>query len=85
MVQCAVWNCNSSNNGKDCQLSFFRFPQDKVLQRAWKSFCRREDNFNPATSFICLLHFKSEDIENRMQFEMGKSRELTKKEKINHV
>ena len=39
-MRCAVWNC-TSNNSKACQLSFFRFPRDKALQREWVKFCGR--------------------------------------------
>lgn len=71
-MKCAVKNCNNQNNSKKCQISFFNFPSDTKLVKQWKSFCGRDNKMNVRTSQICMEHFKPEDFENNLQFEMGK-------------
>ncbi|XP_037810934.1 uncharacterized protein LOC119603112 [Lucilia sericata] len=70
-MKCAVKNCKSTNNSKACEISFFLFPTDASIQKQWVSFCDREKQINPKTSYVCMLHFKDEDVENRLQYEMG--------------
>lgn len=71
-MRCAVKNCNNNNKTKPCTISFFNFPADPKLIKQWKSFCGREGKINIKTSHICMEHFKPEDFENNLQFEMGK-------------
>lgn len=70
-MKCAVKNCNSDHNRRGCEVSFFNFPTNPEVRKKWVSFCRREKTFIPTKSYICMLHFKEEDIENNLKYEMG--------------
>ncbi|XP_065363357.1 uncharacterized protein LOC135956715 [Calliphora vicina] len=70
-MRCAVKNCNNNNKSKLSTMSFFNFPSDTNLLKQWRSFCRRDSKMNVKTSQICMEHFKPEDLENSLQFEMG--------------
>ncbi|XP_017482251.1 PREDICTED: 52 kDa repressor of the inhibitor of the protein kinase-like isoform X2 [Rhagoletis zephyria] len=71
-MKCAVANCDSENYRQACDISFFSFPTDEALARKWMQFCRRGSALlNPKSSYVCMKHFSSEDIENNRQFEMG--------------
>ncbi|XP_036335444.1 52 kDa repressor of the inhibitor of the protein kinase-like [Rhagoletis pomonella] len=71
-MKCAVANCDSENHRQACDISFFSFPTDEALARKWMQFCRRGSAvLNPKSSYVCMKHFFSEDIENNRQFEMG--------------
>lgn len=69
---CAVKNCCNNNRKKPCKISLFNFPADPKLLKQWISFCCRKNKINPKTSRICMEHFKPEDFENNLQYEMGK-------------
>ena len=65
MVQCAAFNCqNYSKSGYG--VSFFRFPKDKALLKAWIHFIKRK-NFKPTEhSRICSVHFTRECFEQNL-------------------
>lgn len=71
-MKCSVANCNSTSEDKSSDISFFIFPTNAVLKKKWVNFCRREKQFKPNKRYICMLHFKPEDIENGLQYDMGK-------------
>ncbi|XP_018786371.1 PREDICTED: uncharacterized protein LOC108967409 isoform X2 [Bactrocera latifrons] len=73
-MKCAVANCRSDNHSKASNCSFYIFPSNMELAKKWVEFCRREDYFNPKTSFICMKHFTRGDFGNSLQFEMGYAR-----------
>uniref|UniRef100_A0A0A1XFK1 THAP domain-containing protein 2 n=2 Tax=Zeugodacus cucurbitae TaxID=28588 RepID=A0A0A1XFK1_ZEUCU len=73
-MKCAVADCRSDNRSKASNCSFYIFPSHPALARKWVQFCRREDYFNPKTSFICMKHFKRDDFGNSLQYEMGYAR-----------
>ncbi|XP_061179525.1 52 kDa repressor of the inhibitor of the protein kinase-like [Saccostrea echinata] len=56
MPYCAVYNCSSSSK-VDKNVSFFRFPKDAGLQKAWVHYCRRRDLKLTKYSKICEKHF----------------------------
>ena len=56
MPYCAVYNCSSSSN-VDKNLSFFGFPKDVGLQKAWRHYCRRKKFKLTKYSKICGKHF----------------------------
>lgn len=66
-MKCSVANCNSTSEDKSSDISFFIFPTNAVLKKKWVSFCRREKKI-----IIYMMHFKPEDIENGLQYDMGK-------------
>nr|XP_036220315.1 uncharacterized protein LOC106627465 isoform X4 [Bactrocera oleae] len=70
-MKCAVANCRSDNHSKASNCSFYIFPSNMELAKKWVEFCRREDYFNPKTSFICMKHFTRDDFGNNLQFEMA--------------
>ena len=72
---CAVFGCNNCNRRKEdtVYIGFHIFPKCANLRKKWINFCRRKDNFNWKTARICSLHFSSDDFENNLQFQMGKS------------
>ncbi|XP_054743889.1 zinc finger protein weckle-like isoform X1 [Anastrepha obliqua] len=79
-MRCKVANCKSENKRRACDISFFSFPSDETLAKKWVQFCRRENAFNTKTSYVCMKHFTTEDIQNNRQFEMG----LAKKRLLKH-
>ncbi|XP_055997738.1 52 kDa repressor of the inhibitor of the protein kinase-like [Ostrea edulis] len=56
MPYCAVYNCSTSSK-VDKNVSFFRFPKDAGLQKAWVHYCRRRDLTLTKCSKICEKHF----------------------------
>lgn len=70
-MKCSVANCYSTNNSKACEISFFLFPSDATIQKQWVKFCGRGNKINPKTSYVCMLYFCPDDIENSLQYEMG--------------
>ena len=58
---CCVYGCNSSSS-KNPNISFFKFPKDSKLSKAWIIRIRREDFTPTATSYVCSRHFLSEDF-----------------------
>lgn len=69
-MKCAVLNCSSQSCQKE-SCSFFNFPANEELSKEWVKFCGRKKVFNPRTNYICMKHFKKEDIENGVEYEMG--------------
>ena len=58
---CSVYGCYSSSS-KNPDVSFFRFPKDTKLLKAWVCRVRRE-NFTPSNiSYVCSRHFDETDM-----------------------
>ena len=62
MVSCAAFGCNNRGT-KGNGLSFFSFPKDGQLRKAWIHYCRRW-NFNPTSGHrLCSAHFTRDCFE----------------------
>ncbi|KAI8044930.1 hypothetical protein M5D96_001106 [Drosophila gunungcola] len=84
-IVCAVPNCRNafvSRSKRDPdqqqQIGFFRFPKCPETFKLWLAFCGFTKNSlkwkNPC---ICIEHFKDEDIEGSLKFEMGLAKKRT--------
>ncbi|XP_017040113.1 zinc finger protein 439 [Drosophila ficusphila] len=84
-MRCAVPNCRNafvSRSKRDPdqqqQIGFFRFPKCPETFKRWLTFCGFTENSlkwkNPC---ICIEHFKDEDIEGSLKFEMGLAKKRT--------
>ncbi|KAH8243168.1 hypothetical protein KR032_005179 [Drosophila birchii] len=82
-MRCVVPNCRNasiSKYKKDQQppVSFFQFPKSPEQFNKWLSFCSGSENAlkvkNPC---ICIEHFRDEDIEGSIKFEMGLAKKRT--------
>ncbi|XP_076110383.1 uncharacterized protein LOC143079094 isoform X1 [Mytilus galloprovincialis] len=61
MVYCAAYGCNNEAK-KGTGISFFRFPTDVQLRKAWIHFCRRW-NFVPGPNHrLCSAHFSKQSF-----------------------
>ncbi|XP_036337601.1 THAP domain-containing protein 6-like [Rhagoletis pomonella] len=69
-MRCQVLNCGNCSKSKGSNFSFYTFPTDEALSKKWVQFCRH-DGFNTKTSVICMEHFREDDYQNLMQFNMG--------------
>ena len=58
---CCVYGCNSSSS-RNPKISFFEFPKDSKLSKAWIIRIHREDFTPSATSYVCSRHFLAEDF-----------------------
>lgn len=72
--RCAVAVCKNSRVktklvNPDIKYHEFPFGNDLVLQE-WIRSCRRADEWNPATSQICSVHFTSGDYERDLEHEL---------------
>ncbi|KAI8115947.1 Transposable element P transposase [Lucilia cuprina] len=68
-MKCAVGKCKQSNSIKT-----------NVTQRdSWIKFCNRVRPINVQKEKICALHFKKEDFERNLKFELGYSQRRTPK------
>lgn len=73
IVSCAVSCCtqNSGNAIKDgYSVSFHRFPKDLQLQQTWAEKCKRSDEWNPQSSYICSMHFTPRDLVHDLRAEL---------------
>ena len=58
---CSAYGCYSSSS-KNPDLSFFRYPKDAKLLKAWVCRIRRE-NFTPtSSSYVCSRHFTEAEM-----------------------
>ncbi|XP_030373068.1 uncharacterized protein LOC115623029 [Scaptodrosophila lebanonensis] len=74
-MRCAVSNCGNSNrcsNKKNWR--FFHFPKNGPHLQKWIDFCMREDVINTSTACICQEHFRAEDFERNLKYELGFTR-----------
>ncbi|KAJ8978842.1 hypothetical protein NQ317_004453, partial [Molorchus minor] len=75
---CAVALCKSNRltlKKKGVNLAFHRFPKgndlvSSTIRKEWINRCKREDKFNLDTSYICGLHFTTNDYERDLQNEL---------------
>lgn len=51
---------------------FYNFPKDAGQRKVWVEFCKQRSLANTKSLKICSLHFKEEDFERNLKFEMGK-------------
>jgi hypothetical protein len=62
MASCAAFGCNNRGT-KGNGLSFFSFPKDGQLRKAWIHYCRRW-NFDPTSGHrLCSIHFTRDCFE----------------------
>ena len=62
MMSCAAFGCNNRGT-KGNGLSFFSFPKDDQLRKAWIHYCRRW-NFDPTSGHrLCSTHFTRDCFE----------------------
>ncbi|XP_065722098.2 zinc finger protein 2 [Drosophila suzukii] len=84
-MRCAVPNCRNafvSKSKRDPdqqqQVGFFRFPKCPETFKLWLAFCGfTEDSMKLKNPCICIAHFKDEDIEGALKFEMGLAKKRT--------
>ncbi|KAH8383470.1 hypothetical protein KR009_008866 [Drosophila setifemur] len=84
-MRCAVPNCRNSfvtrakrdPGQKKPQIGFFSFPKCPETFKLWLAFCGTESALKVKNPFICTEHFKEEDIEGSLQFEMGLAKKRT--------
>lgn len=71
-MRCAVAGCKIDNQHKSFKkdFMFFRFPNDKIVQKQWVKVCKLSDNFNIANSRICSKHFSDESYERNLKYEL---------------
>ncbi|VDH91578.1 Hypothetical predicted protein [Mytilus galloprovincialis] len=61
MVYCVAYGCNNEAK-KGTGISFFRFPADVQLRKAWTYYCRRR-NFVPGPNHrLCSAHFSKQSF-----------------------
>lgn len=77
-MKCAVHNCSNKFKAKQKhsqQFSFFSFPKNPDILKEWISFCRKNNKDKQRKTYlksvICNEHFKDEDIQGGLQFQMG--------------
>ncbi|KAH8311795.1 hypothetical protein KR044_008064 [Drosophila immigrans] len=76
-MKCAVHNCTNkfkSRQKHSQQFSFFSFPKNPETLKKWFLFCRKSSKDKLKSylkSVICNEHFKEEDIQGGLQFQMG--------------
>lgn len=84
-MRCAVPNCRNfsdcrskRNAAQQQRLGFFRFPKCPDTFKAWLAFCGyTEESLKLKNPCICIEHFKDEDIEGSLKFEMGLAKKRT--------
>ncbi|XP_055846078.1 uncharacterized protein LOC129912023 [Episyrphus balteatus] len=70
MGVCAVFDCkNDSEKKLTHDTSFHLFPKDPQLREKWVAFCKTTTIVR--ASRICSLHFKEDDFENNIKYQMG--------------
>ncbi|XP_037826138.1 uncharacterized protein LOC119614111 isoform X2 [Lucilia sericata] len=68
-MKCAVGKCKQSNSTKT----------NETQRNSWVKFCNRVRPINVQKEKICALHFKQEDFERNLKFELGYSQRRTPK------
>lgn len=58
MVYCAAFGCNNEAQ-KGNGISFFTFPKDIHLKKAWTHYCRRWDFVPKSGHRLCSVHFSN--------------------------
>ncbi|TMW54340.1 hypothetical protein DOY81_000613 [Sarcophaga bullata] len=74
-MKCAVGSCKENDSKKKSShrqhITFYSFPRDVEQRKLWVKFCKRSNTINPKRERICALHFKKDDFERNLRFEMG--------------
>ncbi|XP_068156300.1 uncharacterized protein [Drosophila tropicalis] len=60
-------------------LSFFNFPKCPEAVKQWVTFCRNKNVLKLKNPIVCSEHFRDEDIQGSLQFEMGLCKRRTLK------
>ncbi|KAH8295496.1 hypothetical protein KR018_012314 [Drosophila ironensis] len=86
-MRCVIPNCSSSFVGrakrnseagqKQLSVGFFSFPKCPETFKSWVKFCGPENVGRFKTPYICIQHFRPEDIEGSLKFEMGLAKKRT--------
>lgn len=71
-MRCSVAGCNCDNQSRDFNkdISFYRFPKDEIICKAWANACERSDKFKPNNGRICSKHFSKDDFERNLKYEL---------------
>lgn len=78
-MKCVVPNCRNAFVGRAKRdpeqqqaIGFFSFPRNSPETfKLWLAFCGYENAPKIKNPYICIEHFKQEDIEGSLKFEMG--------------
>ncbi|XP_017102104.2 zinc finger protein 2 isoform X1 [Drosophila bipectinata] len=83
-MKCVVPNCRNAFVGRakrDSEqqqpIGFFSFPKCPETFKLWAAFCGYENAPKIKNPYICIEHFKQEDIEGSLKFEMGLAKKRT--------
>ena len=72
-MYCLVPGCrNGTGNGKyqAAGTVIHTLPKDPVLAAKWVQAARRGDKVNPKNACVCSIHFKPDDYERDLKFEL---------------
>lgn len=72
-ASCSVRSCKiNANYAKiiGVKVSFFKFPREETLKKAWVEKCDRTDKINFRNARVCSMHFKAEDFERDLRAEL---------------
>lgn len=80
---CAVAVCKNRRD-KTQHVQYHRFPKDNEIRSEWVQRCKRQDKFNPNTSYVCSDHFIVDDYERDLKAELLQieSKKILKKSAI---
>ncbi|EDV42985.1 uncharacterized protein Dana_GF18255, isoform A [Drosophila ananassae] len=84
-MKCVVPNCRNAFVGRAKRdpeqhqqpIGFFSFPKCPETFKLWLAFCGYENAPKIKNPYICIEHFKQEDIEGSLKFEMGLAKKRT--------
>ncbi|XP_050515681.1 52 kDa repressor of the inhibitor of the protein kinase-like [Diabrotica virgifera virgifera] len=72
--RCSAKMC--TNNSKNCNYSFFRFPKEADRARNWAMLCQREDllkKTNLNLNRLCSVHFENTMFSNKTRNRLCKN------------
>lgn len=69
MAYCAINGCDSNQRGKKKNVTFHRFPGNKVCER-WIEICKNKNTINVKNARLCSLHFGSPDYKRHLKYEL---------------
>lgn len=72
-MRCAIFGCVSDNQSKNFRvgdITFYTFPRQTDIARAWKKACCRKDSFNSKNAHICNKHFTENDYLRNLKHEL---------------
>ncbi|XP_076050878.1 uncharacterized protein LOC143031207 isoform X2 [Oratosquilla oratoria] len=66
---CAVYGCTSKYKNKS-GISFYTFPRDEEVRKAWVSLCSSPKEINPVFARVCSRHFQPSDYKRQLKYEL---------------